>query len=174
MVPGFGFGRPKSYFICTKTPWKWLYFRLIFGRFPLIKAQNKNKNLLCQWSVFVQKICKLVFGLLTHKDNSISKVSSQKGIFHFEEHPNKHHIPGLILICNRKNIWCRSQVYQSPIASDCCNRSVDLDWSSLSQYAPPVAKPQLPSGLTATKGPLPLPHPYIVLCVPSAPWCSKK
>ena len=109
------------------------------------------------------KICKLVFGLLTHKDNSISKVSSQKGIFHFEEHPNQHHIPGLILICNRKNIGCRCQVYQSPIASDCCNRSVDLDWSSLSQYAPPVAKPQLPSGLTATKGPLPLPHPYLVL-----------
>ena len=117
-----------------------------------------------------QKFWKLAFGLLTHKDNRISKVSSQKGIFHFEEHPNQHHIPGSILICNRKNIWCRSQVYQSPIASDCCNRSLDLDWSSLSQYAPPVAKPQLPSGLTATKGPLPLPHPYLVLCVPSSVW----
>ena len=30
----------------------------------------------------------LVFGLLIHRDNRISKAGSQQRILHFEEHPN--------------------------------------------------------------------------------------
>ena len=70
--------------------------KLDFGRpnlktettfWPISPHKNPKSKTYGANGQYVSKNSELVFGVLIHGDNRISKAGSKKGIIHFEEHP---------------------------------------------------------------------------------------